>query len=100
VRAVIALGDKIRGSPEIKIRECLAEVGPAGLDVRVAPKTCSMMNTDYLANDYDTSAIIAILNDEPECRSFNEAIEKSDVCLLSTAGFVEALDSDGKQPRL
>jgi ribonuclease VapC len=38
----------------------------------------------------DTSAIIAILNDEPERRSFNEAIEKSDVCLLSTAGFVEA----------
>ena len=38
----------------------------------------------------DTSAIIAILNDEPERRSFNEAIEKSDVCLLSTVGFVEA----------
>ena len=38
----------------------------------------------------DTSAIVAILNDEPERRSFNEAIEKSDVCLLSTAGFVEA----------
>jgi ribonuclease VapC len=38
----------------------------------------------------DTSAIIAVLNDEPERRSFNEAIEKSDVCLLSTAGFVEA----------
>src|SRR5580693_7044086 len=34
---VIALGDKIRGSPEIKIRECLAEVGHEGLDVRVAP---------------------------------------------------------------
>src|ERR1700722_8290504 len=38
----------------------------------------------------DTSAIIAILNDEPERRFFNEASEKSDVCLLSTAGFVEA----------
>jgi ribonuclease VapC len=38
----------------------------------------------------DTSAIIAILNDEPERRAFNQAIEKSDVCLLSTAGFVEA----------
>jgi PIN domain len=38
----------------------------------------------------DTSAIIAILNDEPERRAFNEAIEKSDICLLSTAGFVEA----------
>jgi ribonuclease VapC len=38
----------------------------------------------------DTSAIIAILNDEPERRAFNEAIEKSDVCLLSTAGLVES----------
>jgi PIN domain len=38
----------------------------------------------------DTSAIIAILNDEPERRAFNEAVEKSDICLLSTAGFVEA----------
>ena len=37
----------------------------------------------------DTSAIIAILTDEPERRSFNEAVEKADVCLLSTAGFVE-----------
>ena len=38
----------------------------------------------------DISAIIAILTDEPERRSFNEAVEKADVCLLSTAGFVEA----------
>jgi ribonuclease VapC len=38
----------------------------------------------------DTSAIIAILTDEPERRVFNEAIEKSDICLLSAAGFVEA----------
>jgi ribonuclease VapC len=38
----------------------------------------------------DTSVIIAILNDEPERRAFNEAIEKSSICLLSTAGFVEA----------
>jgi ribonuclease VapC len=38
----------------------------------------------------DTSAIIAILNDEPDRRAFNEAIEKSEVCLLSTARFVEA----------
>jgi ribonuclease VapC len=38
----------------------------------------------------DTSAIIAILNDEPERRVFNEAIEKSDICLLSVAAFVEA----------
>src|ERR1700730_9783173 len=34
---VVALGDKIRGSPEIKIRECPAEVGHEGLDVRLAP---------------------------------------------------------------
>jgi ribonuclease VapC len=38
----------------------------------------------------DPSAIIAILNDEPERRAFNEAVEKSDVCLLSVAGYVEA----------
>ena len=38
----------------------------------------------------DTWAIVAILNDEPERRAFNEAMQKSDTCLLSTAGFVEA----------
>jgi len=38
----------------------------------------------------DTSAIIAILNDEPERRAFNEIIERSDPCLLSAASFVEA----------
>ena len=38
----------------------------------------------------DTSAIIAILNDEPERRVFNEAIERSDICLLSAASFLEA----------
>jgi ribonuclease VapC len=38
----------------------------------------------------DSSAIIAILNDEPERRVFNEAIERSDACLISTASFVEA----------
>jgi ribonuclease VapC len=37
-----------------------------------------------------SSAIIAILNDEPERRVFNEAIERSDACLISTASFVEA----------
>ena len=37
----------------------------------------------------DTSAILAILNDEPERRQFNEAIEASDECLMSTASFVE-----------
>jgi len=31
---VVALGDKIRGSPEIKIGKCPAEVGHEGLDVR------------------------------------------------------------------
>jgi ribonuclease VapC len=38
----------------------------------------------------DSSAIIAILNDEPERRVFNEAIERADGCLISTASFVEA----------
>jgi ribonuclease VapC len=37
----------------------------------------------------DSSAIIAILNDEPERRAFNEAIERSDGCLMSTASFIE-----------
>jgi len=38
----------------------------------------------------DTSAVMAILNDEPERRSFNEAIEKAESCLMSAASFVEA----------
>jgi ribonuclease VapC len=38
----------------------------------------------------DPSALIAILNDEPERRAFNEAIEQADTCLLSAASFVEA----------
>jgi ribonuclease VapC len=38
----------------------------------------------------DSSAIIAILNDEPERRVFNEAIERADGCLISAASFVEA----------
>lgn len=38
----------------------------------------------------DTSAILAILQDEPERRSFNEAIEQAESCLMSTAPFVEA----------
>lgn len=37
----------------------------------------------------DTSAVMAILNDEPERRSFNEAIEKAESCLMSAASFVE-----------
>jgi ribonuclease VapC len=37
----------------------------------------------------DTSAIVAILTDEPERRAFNEAIGRSEVCLMSTASFVE-----------
>jgi ribonuclease VapC len=37
----------------------------------------------------DTSAIVAILNDEPERRAFNEVIEQSDTCLLSVASFLE-----------
>ncbi len=38
----------------------------------------------------DTSAILAILGDEPERRRFTEAIETADECLISTASFVEA----------
>jgi ribonuclease VapC len=38
----------------------------------------------------DSSAIIAILNDEPERKVFNEATEQADGCLISTASFVEA----------
>jgi len=38
----------------------------------------------------DSAAVMAILNDEPEPRSFNEAIEKAEFCLMSAASFVEA----------
>lgn len=38
----------------------------------------------------DTSAILAILQDEPERRAFNEAIEVAETRLMSTATFVEA----------
>ena len=34
----------------------------------------------------DTSAIIAILNDEPERRAINEVIKQSDTCLLTWLG--------------
>ena len=37
----------------------------------------------------DTSALLAILQDEPERAEFNEAIEAADSTLLSTASFVE-----------
>lgn len=37
----------------------------------------------------DTSALVAILQDEPERRPFNEAIEAADSRLLSVASFVE-----------
>jgi ribonuclease VapC len=37
----------------------------------------------------DTSALLAILQDEPERRAFNEAIEAADSRALSTANFVE-----------
>ena len=37
----------------------------------------------------DTSALLAILQDEPERRSFNEAIEAADARLMSVANFVE-----------
>jgi ribonuclease VapC len=38
----------------------------------------------------DTSALIAILQDEPERRSFNLAIESAETRLLSAASFVES----------
>ena len=37
----------------------------------------------------DSSAVLAILNDEPERRAFNEAIEQTDTCLISVVSFVE-----------
>jgi ribonuclease VapC len=37
----------------------------------------------------DTSAVLAILQDEPERRKFNEAIETAETRSLSTASFVE-----------
>lgn len=37
----------------------------------------------------DTSALLAILQDEPERRSFNEAIEAAEVRRISAATFVE-----------
>src|SRR5689334_18504770 len=76
-----------------------------------APKTCCTMSGDcpgdcHLDNTspedmlyeagtapvivIDSSAILAILNDEPERRIFNQAIEQTDTCLISTAIFVEA----------
>lgn len=37
----------------------------------------------------DTSALLAILQDEPERRAFNEAIEAADTRVISVANFVE-----------
>ena len=37
----------------------------------------------------DTSAVLAILQDEPERRRFNEAVEAADSRLMSVATFVE-----------
>ena len=38
----------------------------------------------------DTSAVVAILRDEPERRMFNEALEEAKRCLMSAVSFVEA----------
>jgi ribonuclease VapC len=38
----------------------------------------------------DPSAVLAVLQNEPERRSFNEAIEAAEECLMSTASFVES----------
>ena len=37
----------------------------------------------------DTSALVAILQDEAERRTFNETIEAAESCSMSTASFVE-----------
>ena len=37
----------------------------------------------------DTSALLAILQDEPERRRFNEAIEAAESCVMSVANHVE-----------
>lgn len=37
----------------------------------------------------DTSALLAILQDEPERRTFNEALEAAAICVMSAASFVE-----------
>ncbi len=38
----------------------------------------------------DTSAILAILQNEPEQDAFIEAIESANICLVSAASFIEA----------
>jgi len=38
----------------------------------------------------DTSAMVAILRDEPERRAFTQVIERADRCLMSAVSFVEA----------
>ncbi len=38
----------------------------------------------------DTSALLAILQDEPERRSFTEAVENAAHCAISAASYVEA----------
>ncbi|MFZ5468114.1 MAG: type II toxin-antitoxin system VapC family toxin [Myxococcota bacterium] len=38
----------------------------------------------------DTSALLAILLDEPERRAFNELIEDADACVISVANLVES----------
>ncbi len=42
-----------------------------------------------LNNPYRTSALVAILQDEPERHAFNEAIEAAEPRLLSVANWVE-----------
>ena len=38
----------------------------------------------------DTSAVVAVLRDEEERRTFNEVIEQTTRCLMSAVSFVEA----------
>jgi ribonuclease VapC len=37
----------------------------------------------------DTSALVAILQNEPERRTFNQLIDSAETCVISTANFVE-----------
>jgi hypothetical protein len=62
--------------------------------VELKPRSTSVSKTDFseiLTPIWipDTSAIIAILQGEPERRQFNEAIESAETRSLSTASFAD-----------
>ncbi len=47
----------------------------------------------------DTSALIAILRDEPEALAFATAIELANIRRISAANFVEAANRHRREPR-